>query len=385
VQLSCDAILGQTLCATATIFPHDLCGNPVYDGPVIQTSAYCDGDSVKLAVWNTGLGNMTDALDFIVIEDIIMYRQGQFLLDAGDSITLKMPANGATWRIEAEQAPGNPESDNPVSTLETCGGLNNPGLVNAFPQNDDAQYYDRNCSEVRGSYDPNDKAAIPTGYGPEHTIRANADLEYKIRFQNTGTDTAFKVVIIDTLSQNLDFASLEAGASSHPYRLQVYEGGILHFIFSPIALPDSFANEAASHGFVSFRIAQKPDLSDGTQIHNTASIYFDFNEAVVTNTVTHTVGKLAGLSATQEPDSRGIILDVQPNPMAEQAQVRIDGFNLQQGLATVYDAQGKVVQVQSFSGNTCQLRQHGLANGLYFLRVTDGGRTIASAKLRVQE
>jgi hypothetical protein len=54
-------------------------------------------------------------------------------------------------------------------------------------------------------------------------------------------------------------------------------------------------------------------------------------------------------------------------------------------LATVYDAQGKVVQVQSFSGNTCQLRQHGLANGLYFLRVTDGGRTIASAKLRVQE
>jgi uncharacterized repeat protein (TIGR01451 family) len=57
---------------------------------------------------------------------------------------------------------------------------------------------------VTGSHDPNAKSVIPEGIGsagfisPEDTV-----LFYTIHFQNDGTDTAFTVVLIDTLSANL--------------------------------------------------------------------------------------------------------------------------------------------------------------------------------------
>ena len=37
---------------------------------------------------------------------------------------------------------------------------------------------------------------------------AKQDLEYLIRFQNTGTDTAFKVVVVDVLPPELELATL---------------------------------------------------------------------------------------------------------------------------------------------------------------------------------
>lgn len=54
-------------------------------------------------------------------------------------------------------------------------------------------------------------------------------------------------------------------------------------------LPDSNVNEAASHGFTSFRVKQVPNLPVGTLIENSAAIYFDFNAPVITNTSWHTI------------------------------------------------------------------------------------------------
>ena len=276
-MVSCDAVLGQTLCATATIFPHDPCGQQAWNGPFIETRAYCEGDSVRLQIHNRGNQDMATPQSYIVVEDIIMRDVGNFSLDAGDSLLLKVPANGATWRIEADQSTGYPENDQPSATLEACGGINTPGLVNAFALNDDPLHEDIDCSQVVGSFDPNDKSAAPTGYGPAHIIRVNTDIEYKIRFQNTGTDTAFQVVVADTLSSFLDASTVEAGVSSHAYRLDVYEGGVLHFVFKNIMLPDSNVNEAASHGFVTYRVAQKRDLPKGTVFDNMLALYFDSN------------------------------------------------------------------------------------------------------------
>jgi uncharacterized repeat protein (TIGR01451 family) len=154
----------------------------------------------------------------------------------------------------------------------------------------DSPTSDEQCGPVLASCDPNDKTAIPTGITADNIIRANQPLDYKIRFQNTGNDTAFKVVIVDTLSNLLNAQTLEAGASSHPYRLEIYPGNILHFVFDPIALPDSNVNEVESHGFVNFRIQQQPDLPDGTVIENQVAIYFDKNEPVFTNIAFHTIG-----------------------------------------------------------------------------------------------
>ncbi len=382
VFLSCNAVIGQTLCAEATVWPNTPCDGP-WAGPFVTATAQCEGDSVSLAIWNEGQQDMTAPLDFIVIEDFIMHHGGMFLLNSGDSITIKVPANGATWRIEADQDPNYPVEGIVSAATEGCGGLNTPGLINAFTLNENPLSTDQECVVVVGSYDPNDKSAVPTGYGNDHTIRANESIEYKIRFQNTGTDTAFRVVIVDTLSTLLDPFTLEAGASSHAYRLQAYAGGIVHFVFDPIILPDSIHNEAASHGFVQFRIAQKPDLPDGTVIENTASIYFDSNDPVLTNTVHHTIGRPYVALKSQTPHVPGVEVSLMPNPFQEQTVVEVQGKAIRNGMLSLYDSQGRLVRRQNMPDNRTILYRQDLKAGLYFFQITEEGATIASGKVQV--
>ncbi|MBK9506828.1 MAG: T9SS type A sorting domain-containing protein [Bacteroidetes bacterium] len=64
---------------------------------------------------------------------------------------------------------------------------------------------------------------------------------------------------------------------------------VAHFIFPDIYLADSTTDEPASHGFVVYTIKPKPGLDYNTLITNNAGIYFDFNEPVITNTVSNTV------------------------------------------------------------------------------------------------
>ena len=48
---------------------------------------------------------------------------------------------------------------------------------------------------IRCSYDPNDKSVTPAGIGEKlYTLKTSA-LQYQIRFENTGNDTAYHVVI----------------------------------------------------------------------------------------------------------------------------------------------------------------------------------------------
>lgn len=382
--VSCNTVLGQTLCADATIYPHNPCGGGAWAGPQVEARAVCEGDSVRLEVRNIGQQDMTEMLDFIVVEDIIMRTSKSFNLQAGESTWVKMPANGSTWRIEAKQVAGFPANDRPSASLEACGGLNTPGLINAFAMNDDPLYNDTECSLVIGSYDPNDKSAAPTGYNPAHIIRANTDLEYKIRFQNTGTDTAFTVVVVDTLSSLLDWNTVEAGASSHRYRMEVRHGGILRFVFDNILLPDSNVNEAASNGYVKFRIAQKPDLPDGTLIENDAAIYFDFNDPIITNTAFHTIGApYIEVSPTRNPAMPDVTVAVRPNPFQDQAVLEVQGHTLRDGLLRLHDAQGRIVQTQVFEGNRCKIERNGLPSGIYFLQITDGGVLVSTGKVQV--
>ncbi|MDV7396849.1 hypothetical protein RZS08_35955, partial [Arthrospira platensis SPKY1] len=119
-----------------------------------------------------------------------------------------------------------------------------------------------------GSFDPNDKQGAPLGFGSEHLIGRGVEIEYLIRFQNTGTAPAKDVVILDTLSQSLDPGSIRIGPASHPFRWDLSGNGLLEFRFEEINLPDSSSNEPASHGFVSFRIAQRNHLPLGTDIYN---------------------------------------------------------------------------------------------------------------------
>lgn len=290
-RLDCDnTVLGQSHCVTAQVYPDTLCTPPGinWDGSSIEVNGQCVGDSIQFHIRNVGDGNMLEELRYIVIEDLIIHRSGYFQLSTAEELTVSVPATGATYRLEAEQAEGHPGSSSPSVTVEGCRLNGQPfqtGIVTQNPFDEGDPFIAIDCQENIGSWDPNDIRVFPKGQGPEQLVDADTELEYHIRFQNTGTDTAFRVLIRDTLPLDLlDLSSLQVGAHSHALEWWVNGDGILHFEFAPIALPDSTSNEAASHGFVRFKIRQHEGNLPGTLINNRAAIYFDFNEPVITNT-----------------------------------------------------------------------------------------------------
>lgn len=141
------------------------------------------------------------------------------------------------------------------------------------------------------AFDPNDKLVTPQGFGPSGAVDIDTEwLEYTIRFQNTGTDTAFSVVLVDELDADLVPESMQVLAASHELtRIQVEEGDRAMFRFDNIQLPDSGADMLGSNGFLKYRIRPRPDATNLTSITNQAAIYFDFNVPVITNTVLNTL------------------------------------------------------------------------------------------------
>jgi len=140
------------------------------------------------------------------------------------------------------------------------------------------------CRENIGSYDPNDKQIYVDGVLNADIIDEESVVEYLIRFQNTGTDTAFTVRIEDQLAPYFDPDELIPVVASHDYSYEINRQKLV-VLFENILLVDSLTNEKDSHGFVKFRVKLKEDeLSPGSIVSNKAEIYFDFNEPIVTNT-----------------------------------------------------------------------------------------------------
>jgi uncharacterized repeat protein (TIGR01451 family) len=278
-----------------------------------------------------------------------------------------------------EQTLGHPGSSQPTLVIEGCGGWPfSTGYALQFPQNDGDPSTDIECRQSIGAFDPNDKTGLPAGVGAQHVIAPGTHIEYLIRFQNTGTDTAFRVEIRDTLPPTLDAATLREGASSHAYQLKITELGVLQFVFDPIALPDSGANAAASQGFVKFRVSPKKDLALGTRIENRAAIYFDFNAPVLTNATLHTVDDPLQFltSDTAEPIGTNTapgVLTVAPNPTSGSVLVSLARPLESGGLRLeVRDALGRIWAADCRrEGEGWRLDVGGLPSGVYFLSVVN--------------
>ena len=134
------------------------------------------------------------------------------------------------------------------------------------------------CFVVLNSHDPNRKEVYPLD-----TFQRGDWLSYTVHFQNTGTDTAFNVVVRDTLSPYLDASTFQYLGSSGDPLIQLF-GNDAVFTFAHIDLPDSAASPQLSQGWIQYRVRTKAQLPGNTHINNTASIYFDLNPAIVTNT-----------------------------------------------------------------------------------------------------
>ncbi len=381
--LDCAAPPGATHCSEAHIYPDTLCPTSVnWSGADVRVTGSCDGDSVRLEIRNQGSGNMQQTLDFIVVEDVIMYQMGGFQLNAGETFHLAVPANGATWRLEAEQEPFHPYGGPESATIEGCTSINQPGLVTQLPFSSPNPFLDSDCRQNTGSYDPNDKTAFPSGFGADHLLEANRSIEYQIRFQNTGTDTAFNVVVVDTLSEYLDPRSVRPGASSHPFYFNIVDGNVLRFHFDNIMLPDSNVNKAGSQGFFNFSAAQKPDNPNGTRIENTAHIYFDFNDPIATNTVFHTIGE--HFIVLKNEEAAGLQpVSIYPNPSTESAVLQLPA-ELPQARFELFDGTGLRMQEAGFSGRQYRFERGKLPAGIYYFRISLPDRIYAAGKLMLR-
>ncbi|MBK7939297.1 MAG: T9SS type A sorting domain-containing protein [Lewinellaceae bacterium] len=388
-QLSCEAILGQTHCSEARIFPDSLCteGNSAWSGANLKVDGECNNGEVTFTITNIG-ADMTEPIEYIVIEDImIQMTGGNIMLDSGGIQTVTVPANGSTWRLEMPQVADNPLGNIVSATVEGCGensgGTFSLGFVTLFPQSDESPYIDTDCQENIGAFDPNDKQGMPRGVYAEHFIPLGTEIEYLIRFQNTGTDTAFTVRILDTLPQWLDVASIRQGGSSHPCTFNILGPGVVQFLFQNILLPDSNVNEAASHGYAKFAIRPKADASNMTLIENEAAIYFDFNEPVITNLTKHTLGEKY-LDVSTVVFRPGIELVVYPNPVASTATFSFKSSVPLNGILRVFDLQGRQIKTRAFYSNTFDLDASGLLPGIYLFRVDSEGQAVGSGKLIVK-
>ncbi len=160
------------------------------------------------------------------------------------------------------------------------------------------------CYLVINSHDPNLKEVYPTNFKPGY----DGYFTYTIHFQNTGNAPAFNIRLLDTLDTMFDLTTFEVMNYSHSNRV-LLNGNIMNVYFKNIQLQDSTTNEKGSHGYIQYRIKPKKVIDESDQIKNTAHIYFDFNEAVVTNTTVSKATKSLGLDTKKES-----ILRVYPNP-----------------------------------------------------------------------
>ena len=348
----------------------------------IEAFVTCQDTSLHFNLKNTGNAH-SQTLGYIIIEDDVVLMTGQEGYDIAEDLILDFPANGKTWRIESEQEPGHPFSNLALAFAEGCGGFGSLGYINQFQVNGIQPSWHRMCVENIGAFDPNDKQGFPIGVGSEHNIRPGQAIDYLIRFQNTGTGTAFTVVIRDTLSAFLDPISIRAGASSHPYTWSLSGQGVISFRFNNIMLPDSNVNKSASHGFVQFNIAPYADVPLGSVIENNAAIYFDFNTPVITNTTWHTIQK-SPLSSSFEPKPKTaqLGLEVWPNPFSLRTNIRLEKKTSGTILLNIFDSRGTPVAQKTATGPDIEFNAKYLPAGLYWAEIRDmQGRLLGNGKL----
>lgn len=232
------------------------------------------------------------------------------------------------------------------------------------------------CGEVRASYDPNDIRVWINGLERQDNIPADSLMHFQIRFQNVGNDTAFTVVIRDTLPLNYDLETFVQGVMSHKGRVAL-QGRTLVWVFDDIMLPDSTTNEPASHGYVNFSIRHQRGLLPGALLPNRAGIYFDFNEVVLTNTLPLKItAPIVGLS----PPLKNIKVSHFPHPSYGEVHFAInDPTNAGKYDFSLFDWNGRLLAKEKINSNVFTIHLNG--PGTYIYKIQLGNQEIGSGTL----
>jgi hypothetical protein len=211
------------------------------------------------------------------------------------------------------------------------------------------------CYQVVNSYDPNMKEVYPVNVLPGY----DDWFTYTIHFQNTGNAPAFNIRLRDTLDANLDINSFEVLGFSHPAQISI-NGNILTVRFNNIMLPDSTTDYEGSMGYFQYRLKPLPNLPNGTQIENTAYIYFDYNAPIITNTTQNNFDMTVRTKDIIKEEEHYVLY---PNPSAG-----IFMFKDNKSIKTVevFNMMGELILSQ---GNAKIINLQAYPKGIYVARV----------------
>ncbi|NNT70732.1 T9SS type A sorting domain-containing protein [Flavobacterium sp. IMCC34852] len=270
-----------------------------------------------------------------------------------------------------------------VPTLPTVniGGLltNTASIIpltgDVVPANNSAT----NTQIIIGAYDPNDKMEAHGEQILHSTFTANDYLTYTIRFENTGTASAINVRVNDVLNSQLDSSSIRMVSASHPYIMDRI-GNNINWLFDNIMLPPSVANTNIGKGYITFQIKPMSGYAVGDIIPNTASIYFDFNPPIITNTFNTEFVQQLGVGEFENADFVFF-----PNPVSDIVTIQVKNEGTIANIA-VYDVSGKMIMAQkpthALSIQTLDLSS--VSKGMYLLEVTTDSNLKVVKKLIVE-
>jgi photosystem II stability/assembly factor-like uncharacterized protein len=375
---------------------------PSADGSILmlQTLA-CTGDTANFLLTNTGT-SMASPRQYRIYADSLLSHIDTFFLAGGAHLSVRIPSDSISLiRIEADQHPNYPYESTAIA-LGAClpdSLLGIPGPLPGRPGSTTRPWFASiqsigrvsECRQITGAYDPNDKLVLPVGQGPLGYTPHNTRLNYTLRFQNTGSDTAFNITVIDTLSPSLDVSTLQLGPTSHATRFSLEGRGrpLLRFTMPNILLPDSARNLVGSNGFVSFSIKPMPlssQSNDSISVRNNAAIYFDFNPPIFTNTTLNTFYTprirptpldTVLLKLLTPKQIMAQYVTIYPNPAQNQITLiygkNKDGSKMAKPIpAMVYNTRGQLVATLKLTlGEPYNMPTTQFARGIYVLRIAN--------------
>ncbi len=326
------------------VFPSFRAGVHLFGGTIMVDNTYCVPQSATVSMemsptYNTNL-HFTPTPTSLVGNTVTW--------DAGTLSSL----NGSPLLIRADMekaASATPAYGDIVETnysISPISGDENPG------DNTNIR-----IDTVKSGYDPNDIAVSPKGC----LLPDQRTLQYTIRFENTGNDTAFNIFVLDTLPPMLNPKSMKIlAASAEMYTSVLKWAGrsIVKFDFPYINLLDS-SHHGYCNGMVVFTIDVKDGFPAGTTIPNSAGIYFDYNPVVLTNTETNIIG--CETSAVGLLDKKQV--NIFPNPTRGELTIQSDDMLLNS--LNISNCMGQVVVHELVTSPETRIDISQLPTGVY--------------------
>jgi len=244
--------------------------------------------------------------------------------------------------------------------------------------------YNTFTTAVTNTSAPNFKEVSPVGTGAAGTISyTDSVLEYMVHFQNTNLYPAENVVIVDTLDNNLNWATLHPVFTSAPCQVSMQQVGgykIVKFMFTDINLPSASTDQVRSNGMLTYTVHTNSGGSVGTTYKNRASVYLDDMAPSMTNTTLNTLGTAAPPSNVAVPVvTAQNAFTVYPNPANNTFNAIITSATTATGDLKVCDITGRTLITKTVNAQigtqTVAVDVNHLAPGTYFVTYSANGAT----------